>query len=129
MGTRILRGPVVKDRAGDRLRGAGDTEELSEGVTRLSDPRVRATACARPPPVAWPLAHRGRVTCLDGWEKVYRDGLLRGGGRRRHPWGNAFSICRRSAVGAVGGRGGGRRRQGPVGRGGRESAQDISSVY
>ena len=77
MGTRSLRGPVVKDRAGDRLRGAGDVEELPEGVTRLSDPRVRATACGRPPAVAWPLAHRGRVTWLDGREKVYRDGLLR----------------------------------------------------
>ena len=78
MGTRILRGPVVKDRAGDRLGGAGDIEELPQGVTRLSDPRVRATACGkRPPAVAWPLAHRGRLTWLDGREKVYRDGLLR----------------------------------------------------
>ena len=85
MGTRILRGPVVKNRAdrpdstgaGHRLGGAGDIQELPAGVTRLGDPSVRATARGRPAAVAWPLAHRGRVTGLDGREKVYRDGLLR----------------------------------------------------
>ena len=82
MGTRILRGPVVDDRAdrpdaGDPLRGAGDIEELPAGVTRLNDPSLRATARGVPAAVASPIAHRGRVTWLDAREKVDRDKLVR----------------------------------------------------
>ncbi len=85
MGTRILRGPVVKERAdlpdstgaGDHLRGTGDIEELPEGVIRLSDPRVRATTRDGPLAVAYPIAHRGRVTWLDAREKGDGGRLLR----------------------------------------------------
>ncbi len=85
MATRILRGPVVKDRAdrtdptvaGDQLRGAGDIQELPEGVTRLSDPSVRATARGAPATVAWPIAHRGRVTWIDARGNVDKGRLLR----------------------------------------------------
>ena len=84
MATRILRRPV-KDRAdrtdstvaGDQLRGAGDIQELPEGVIRLSDPSVRATAGGGPAAVAWPIAHRGRVTWIDAREKRDRGRLLR----------------------------------------------------
>ena len=84
MATRILQGPVVKDRAdrtdstvaGDQLRGAGDIQELPEGVIRLSDPSVGATARGGPAAVAWPIAHRGRVTWIDVRGKVDKDRLL-----------------------------------------------------
>ncbi len=84
MATRILQGPVVKDRAdrtdstvaGDQLRGAGDIQELPEGVIRLSDPSVGATAGGGPAAVAWPIAHRGRVTWIDVRGKVDNDRLL-----------------------------------------------------
>ena len=84
MATRILQGPVVKDRAdrtdstvaGDQLRGAGDIQELPEGVIRLSDPSVGATAGGGPAAVAWPIAHRGRVTWIDVRGKVDKDRLL-----------------------------------------------------
>ena len=84
MATRILQGPVVKDRAdrtdstvaGDQLRGAGDIQELPEGVIRLSDPSVGATARGGPAAVAWPIAHRGRVTWIDVRGKVDKDRFL-----------------------------------------------------
>ena len=84
MATRILQGPVVKDRADrtdstvadDQLRGAGDIQELPEGVIRLSDPSVGATARGGPAAVAWPIAHRGRVTWVDVRGKVDKDRLL-----------------------------------------------------
>ena len=84
MGTRILRGPVVKDGAdrpdsavaGDQLRGAAAIPELPAGVIGLSDPRVRATARGVPAAVAWPIAHRGRVTWLDARGKVDNKGRL-----------------------------------------------------
>ena len=63
--------------AGDRLGGDDDLRVLPEGVIRLSDPSVRATARGGPAAVAWPIAHRGRVTWLDAREKVDRDRLLR----------------------------------------------------
>lgn len=74
--------------AGDLLGGNDDLRVLPHGVVRLSDPNVRATARARPPAVAWPIAHRGRVTLLRGPEKDGKSALLRAavaavtGGRR-----------------------------------------------
>ena len=62
--------------AGDQLGGAGDIQELPEGVTRLSDSSVRATAGRGPAAVAWPIAHRGRVTWIDARGKVDKGRLL-----------------------------------------------------
>ena len=133
MATRILQGPVVKDRAdrtdstvaGDQLRGAGDIQELPEGVIRLSDPSVGATAGGGPAAVAWPIAHRGRVTWIDVRGEGRQGQTSLGGGRRRHPWAalSRASHDRRSC--AVGESGGGRRPQGAVGRGGRGSRQGL----
>ena len=50
--------------------------ELPEGVIRLSDPSVGATAGGGPAAVAWPIAHRGRVTWIDVRGKVDKDRLL-----------------------------------------------------
>ena len=51
-------------------------QELPEGVIRLSDPSVGATAGGGPAAVAWPIAHRGRVTWIDVRGKVDKDRLL-----------------------------------------------------
>ena len=63
--------------AGDRLGGADDIRVLPDGVVRLSDPSVRATAPDGAPAVAWPIAHRGRVTLLHAREKLGTSTLLR----------------------------------------------------
>ena len=80
--------PTDSTGAGDRLGGDDDLRVLPDGVVRLSDPNVRATARDEPPAVAWPIAHRGRVTLLRGPEKEGKSALLRAavaavtGGRR-----------------------------------------------
>ena len=61
--------------AGDRLGGVDAIRVLPDGVVRLSDPSVRATARDGPPAVAWPIAHRGRVTLLHAREKVGKSTL------------------------------------------------------
>ena len=61
----------------DRHRGADEIQVLPAGLVRLGDPSVRATARGGPPAVAWPIAHRGRLTLLHAREKVGKSTLLR----------------------------------------------------
>ena len=62
---------------GVQLRGADDIHVLPDGLVRLGDPSVRATARDGPPAVARLVAYRGRVTLLHAREKFGKSTLLR----------------------------------------------------